>query len=81
MLRITRDLTQARLEGRLTRHEVELLHDVLRSAADGVAVVDLTSLVFLDEVGALALTDLRRRGLEIRGGSPFVRQLLEEVAS
>jgi hypothetical protein len=44
-------------------------------------VVDLTSLVFLDEVGALALIDLRRSGLEIRGGSPFVRQLLEEATS
>ena len=81
MLRITRDLTHARLEGRLTRHEVGLLHDVLRSGADGAAVVDLTRLAFVDEVGALALVDLQSRGFEIRGGSPFVRRLLEEVSS
>jgi ABC-type transporter Mla MlaB component len=82
MLRITRHLQHAlRLEGRLTRHEVGLLSEVFRSAANAVAVVDLTSLVFLDEAGAAALLDLERRGLEIRGGSAFVRQLLEEVAS
>jgi anti-anti-sigma regulatory factor len=80
MLRITRHLEQARLEGRLTRREVDLVREVFRSPTD-VAVVDLTSLAYVDEVGAAALKDLERRGLEIRGGSPFVRQLLEEVAS
>ena len=81
MLRITRELERAHLEGRLTRHEVELLHEVFRSPASGIAIVDLTSLSFVDEAGAAALVDLQRRGLEIRGSSPFVRQLLEEVAS
>lgn len=82
MLRITRHPRHAlRLEGRLTRHEVDLLREVCRSAASGVAVVDVESLAFVDEVGAAALVDLQQRGLEIRGGSAFVRQLLEEVAS
>jgi len=81
MLRITRHLEHAHLEGRLTRHEVGLLREVFRSSTSGIAVVDLTSLAFVDEVGAAALVDLQRRGLEIRGSSPFVRQLLEEVAS
>jgi anti-anti-sigma regulatory factor len=81
MLRITRDLEHTlRLEGRLTRHEVDVLREILRSPPNGVVVVDVASLAFVDEVGAAALVDLRRRGLEIRGGSPFVRQLLEEVA-
>ncbi len=80
MLRITRDLQHSlRLEGRLTRHEVALLREELRSSANPVAAVDLTSLAFVDEAGAAALVDLRRRGLEVRGGSAFVRQLLEEV--
>ncbi len=82
MLRITRHLQRAlHLEGRLTRHEVDLLREVFRSPTDRVAVVDLTSVAFVDEVGAAALADLQRRGVEIRGGSPFIRQLLEEVAS
>lgn len=80
MLRITRHLQLARLEGRLTRHEVSLLREVFRSSTNEIAVVDLTSLAFIDEVGAAALVDLQGRGLEIRGCSPFVRQLLEEVA-
>jgi len=81
MLRITRHLQQASLEGRLTRHEVGLLREVIRSSADEIAVVDLTSLAFVDECGAAVLVDLQRRGLEIRGSSPFVRQLLDEVGS
>ena len=80
MLRITRHLQLARLEGRLTRHEVGLLREVFRSSTSEIAVVDLTSLAVIDEVGAAALVDLQGRGLEIRGSSPFVRQLLEEVA-
>ena len=84
MLRITRRLEDAvplvHLEGRLTRHEVGLLREVLRSAANRIAVVDLSQLAFVDDAGVASLVDLRRRGLCIRGGSPFVRRLLEEVA-
>lgn len=81
MLRITRQLEHSlRLEGRLTRHEVDLLRETLRSPANGVAVLDLTNLASVDEVGAAALVDLERGGLELRGGSGFVRRLLEEVA-
>jgi anti-anti-sigma regulatory factor len=81
MLRITRLPHAVRLEGRLTRGEVDLVREALRSPDPGAAVIDLTSLSFLDEVGAVELADLQRRGFEVRGGSPFVRQLLEEVAS
>ena len=82
MLRITRRPDQAlRLEGRLTRYEVGLLRQTLRSRTPAFDAVDLSGLAFLDAHGAAALRDLRRRGLELRGGSPFVRQLLEEVAS
>ena len=82
MLRITRRLEDAvHLEGRLTRHEVGLLREFLRSAASRVAVVDLSHLAFVDDAGVASLVELRRRGLRIHGGSPFVRRLLEEVAS
>lgn len=82
MLRIThRPDRSLHLEGRLTRYEVGLLRETLRASATGLRLVDLADLAFVDEAGAAALTDLRSRGLELRGGSAFVRQLLEEVAS
>ena len=79
MLRISRDADAVRLEGRLTRYEVGLLREALRGAPNGARAVDLADLAFVDDAGAAALTDLRSRGLELRGGSPFVRQLLQEV--
>ena len=82
MLRITRESERALvLEGRLTRHEVGLLREVYRAAPGAVDVVDLSRLAFVDEAGVASLVELRRRGLEIRGGSPYVRRLLQEVAS
>jgi anti-anti-sigma regulatory factor len=82
MLRITRRPDQAlRLEGRLTRDELALLRDTLGREGDACDAVDLSGLAFVDEAGAHALRDLGRRGCELRGGSPFIRQLLEEVAS
>ncbi len=80
MLRITRRQHALRLEGRLTRSEVPLVRETL-SPPRGVAVIDLTQLAFVDEAGAAELLDLQRRGFQLRWGSPFVRQLLEEVAS
>jgi ABC-type transporter Mla MlaB component len=80
MLRITRQLERTfRLEGRLTRQEVAVLREAFRSPDGSTSVLDLSSLAFVDEAGAAALADLRREGHELRGGSPFVRQILEEV--
>jgi hypothetical protein len=83
MLRITQpeETETLRLEGRLTRYEVALLREILRSGPNGTKTVDLAGLGFLDEYGARALLDLRARGVELRGGSPFVKQLLLEVES
>jgi anti-anti-sigma regulatory factor len=79
MLRITRTQEKTlRLEGRLTRYEVGLLRETLRSAPEAPPLVDLTDLAFLDPVGAAALAEIRRRGAELRGGSAFVRELLKE---
>jgi anti-anti-sigma regulatory factor len=79
MLRITRTQERVlRLEGRLTRYEVGLLRETLRSSPDGPPVIDLADLGFLDPAGASALLELRRRGAELRGGSAFVRELLKE---
>ncbi|HVH06495.1 MAG TPA: STAS domain-containing protein [Myxococcota bacterium] len=83
MLRITQrdDRETLRLEGRLTRYEVALLRETLRRGPNGTRVIDLAGVAFLDEDGARTLIDLRQRGLELRGGSPFVKQLLLEVES
>lgn len=80
MLRITRRQHALRLEGRLTRSEVQLVRETLSPPQD-VAVIDLTHLSFVDEAGAAELLELQRRGFQLRWGSPFVRQLLEEAAS
>ena len=82
MLRITHRPDQAlRLEGRLTREEVSVLRETLHASPDPCPALDLSGLAFVDEAGVAALVDLGRRGCELRGGSAFVRQLLEEVAS
>ena len=82
MLRITRRPDRGLdLEGRLTRYEVGLLRETVSSADAIPAHVDLSGIGFLDEAGAAALVELGRRGLELRGGSSFVRRLLEEVSS
>jgi ABC-type transporter Mla MlaB component len=80
MLRISRSHDETlRLEGRLTRYEVGLLRETLRAGPNGTRAVDLADLAFVDEAGAAVLSDLRSRGLELRGGSAYVRQLLQEV--
>jgi ABC-type transporter Mla MlaB component len=82
MLRITRRPDRAlRLEGRLTRDELDVLRETLRASPDACSALDLSGLAFVDDAGVAALVDLSRRGCELRGGSPFVRQLLEEIAS
>jgi anti-anti-sigma regulatory factor len=84
MLRITRrndDRPALRLEGRLTRYEVGLLRETLRTGAQRFCVLELADLAFVDESGAAALVELAQRGIELRGGSPFVQQLLKDVAS
>jgi anti-anti-sigma regulatory factor len=83
MLRITHrdDRVTLSLEGRITRYEVALLRETVRRGPDVARVLDLAGVTFLDEDGAKTLLDLCQRGLELRGGSPFVQQLLLEVES
>jgi ABC-type transporter Mla MlaB component len=83
MLRISQpdERQTLRLEGRLTRYEVGLLRESLRRGPNGCEALDLSGLAFVDEAGAAVLAELRERGLELRGGSSFVRLLLEGVES
>jgi anti-anti-sigma regulatory factor len=81
MLRITRDEAgrRLRLEGRLTREDLATLREAV--GGERRLELDLAGLRFLDAPGAEALGKLRAAGARLRGGSSFVRQLLEEVAS
>jgi ABC-type transporter Mla MlaB component len=82
MLRITPDAARGlQLEGRLTRFELGLLRETLHAASRGHTRLDLSRLRFVDEAGAAALRELEGRGLELVGGSAFVRQLLREGAA
>ena len=77
MLRITHRPDRAlRLEGRLTRDEVEVLHETLHASPQPCEALDLSGLAFVDEAGVAALVALGRRGCELRGGSPNTSQLL-----
>jgi len=81
MLRITRDEAgrRLRLEGRLTGEDLATLREAL--GGERCVELDLAGLHFLDARGAEALGELRAAGARLAGGSSFVRQLLEEVAS
>ncbi len=87
MLRITRteidhEITTLRLEGRLTRAELEALDLACREGSEGGRrlVIDLVGVSFVDGAGAEALSDLRRRRIVVTGCSPFVSELLKEVS-
>lgn len=84
MLRITRENEQEavtlRLEGRVTRRELGALDEAVHGCPPGApcVVIDLAGVRFVDAAGAVVLRALRREPVVIRGGSPFVRELLEE---
>jgi anti-anti-sigma regulatory factor len=87
MLRITRtefdhELTTLRLEGRVTHAEIGALDLACQEGIEGGRrlVLDLVGVSFVDGAGAVALSDLRRRRVELTGCSPFVSELLREVS-
>jgi anti-anti-sigma regulatory factor len=88
MLRITRldgqkKATVLRLEGRLTQGDLIELRAILAACVAGNrrVVIDLAGIGFLDKPGAAALVAAERDDVELIGASPFVRELLQEVAS
>jgi hypothetical protein len=85
MLRITtihRDPGPAilKLEGKLLTPWIGELEAACRAASvpAAVATLDLAGISFVDGPGAIALRDLRRRGVRLVGCSPLVTQLLQE---
>lgn len=79
----TKDATLLRLEGRLTRGELAELGEAFDACfrAGRRVVVDLAGIGFLDENGAAALVAAVGERVELVGASPFVQELLQEVAS
>lgn len=77
-----RQATILRLEGRLTRRDLVELDETIANCRSEKrhVVVDLAGLGFLDEPGASALVAAQSDDVELVGASPFVEQLLQEVA-
>ena len=61
--------------GRLTALEIEQLVDVCDSM-EGLFVLDISKLKFLDDAGAEVIRTLREKGAIIRGASPFIKLLI-----
>jgi len=68
---------EVRLEGRLEAIGVADLRDSCRSAGLPLRL-DLSGLRSADEVGIHALRLLRAQGVEFRGVSPYIGELLRE---
>ena len=66
------------LSGRIGAAEVEVLEAQLEQHGRHRQALDLAAVQVIDEVGLCLLERWTRRGLELRGGSPFLRRLLEE---
>jgi len=66
------------LSGRIGSAEVGVLQVQLQQQAGRPQVLDLAAVQFIDEAGICLLERWVGRGLELRGGSVFIRRLLEE---
>jgi anti-anti-sigma regulatory factor len=73
--------TTLRVEGKLRRSGVTELEMACRRHLDRpwALVLDVGSVQFIDESGIGAVRELMRRGVEVKGCSPLVAGLLEEV--
>lgn len=85
MLRITTvqndgSPTTLKLEGKLLEPWIGELDEACRRACEYAshATLDLAGLTYVDPPGTIALRDLRRRGVTLKGCSPLVTELLKE---
>ena len=67
-----------RIVGKLHTEDIGELEREARGTA-GVLVVDVSELAFTDTAGAMFLNALVCRGAELRGVSPYVALLLEQL--
>jgi hypothetical protein len=69
-----------KLEGKLLEPWIGELHEACRWVSEraAAATLDLAGLTFIDAPGTIALRDLRRRGVQFKGCSPLITELLKE---
>jgi anti-anti-sigma regulatory factor len=68
------------LAGRLSGDTAEQLRDTC-DAIDGAFVLDLSKLLFSDDAGIDAMRVISEQGTQIRGASPFIQLLTNELLS
>jgi len=69
--------TVVHVDGRLAVRGVDDLERAVTGATGGV-ILDLTNLLSADDAGIAALRLLTRRGVHLRGASPYMALLLRE---
>lgn len=69
------------IDGILTGATITELRRAVRADDGPGLVLDLDGLTALDPAGRDLLVELRGRGCRLRGGSLYVRRLLEETSS
>jgi anti-anti-sigma regulatory factor len=71
--------TVIRIVGKLHTEDIGELEREARGTA-GALVLDVSELAFTDRAGAMFLNALVRGGAELRGVSPYLALLLEQLA-
>ena len=68
-----------RVAGELDAEAVASVEEVVDSADAGVTILDLAEVRYADRVGVRFLLGAEDRGIELRSGSPFLRELMARV--
>ncbi|MDX1385905.1 MAG: hypothetical protein R3190_19800 [Thermoanaerobaculia bacterium] len=70
-----------RVDGELSAAAAETIGEILRSLPEAVRsrTLDLTCTGYADGVGVAFLRDAERRGIELRGASPFIAARMARV--
>ena len=82
LLKITKDGTELKLEGRLVDHWVSLLEDIHEAhsrTSEATLVIDVSAVSFADRNGIQLLQLLRNRGVVFQGCSPFLEELCRDA--
>lgn len=84
MLRITATQSSEsaallKLEGKLLEPWIGELCESCRRQGDRATTLDLAGVSYIDPSAAIALRDMRRRGVKLTGCSPLVVELLKET--
>ncbi len=82
MLKITKDETELKLEGRLVGRWVDLLEEICEGHArekEASLVLDVSAVSFADRNGVQLLHRLRNQGVAFQGCSPFLEELCRDA--